>query len=70
MHNRTKTEAKSNENLELVTSTSVLYRFLLSAKVRHYLNRVPSVFIVFVTPRRKEGNSFELPADLYLVSLR
>jgi hypothetical protein len=61
MRNRTKTEAKSNENLNMVTSTSVLCRFLLSAKVRHYLHRVFSVFFI-ITSRRKEGKSFELPA--------
>jgi len=33
MHIRIKTEAESYENLKLLTSTSVLYRFLLSAKV-------------------------------------
>jgi hypothetical protein len=63
-HNRTKTEAKSNENLKLVNSASVLYRFLLSVKVRNYLNRVRRVFMIFITSRRKGGNSFELPAAL------
>jgi hypothetical protein len=59
MRNRTKTEAKSNENLKMVTS--VLCRFLLPAKVRHYLHRVLSVLFIIIY-RRKEGKSFELTA--------
>jgi hypothetical protein len=59
MRNRTKTEAKSNEIIKMVTL--VLCRFLLPAEVRHYLHTVHSVFFI-ITSRRKEGKSFELPA--------